>query len=53
MEEGKSPKQIQEEEGIHMVKRMLSVIVVFLLFVFVLASEGLTQEKKKAAEGQG
>ena len=53
MIEGDSLNKIPKEEGIHMLKRMLAVVFVFLFFMSVLASEGLTQEKKKAIEGQG
>jgi basic membrane protein A len=51
---GRTPQiKIRKEEGILMLKRILSVVFVFLFFLSILASEGLAQEKKKAAEGQG
>src|SRR5512146_421311 len=52
--EGGFPKYKKpEEEGRLMLKRILSVFFIFMFFLCVLVSEGLTQEKGKAAEGQG
>src|SRR4030042_5183410 len=51
---GRTPQtKIPKEEGTLMLKRILSVVFVFLFFLSALASEGMTQEKKKTAEGQG